>query len=91
MAQAQQQKTLNAADSIALAIEQMAYSAQEIEVLRPVIAAPTAALHRPDLMEAAFPEPQHVLRKLELLRHFADRAKCARCLLDRRPAPLGHG
>src|SRR6266540_5946659 len=85
------QETLNAADGIALAIEQMAYSAQEIEVLRPVIAAPTAALHRPDLMEAAFPEPQHVLRKLELLRHFADRPECARCLLDPHPAPLGHG
>src|SRR6266496_1337660 len=79
------QKTLNAADSIALAIEEMADSAQEIEVLRPVIAAPTAALHRPDLMEAAFPEPQHVLRKLELLRHFADRPECARCLLDPHP------
>src|SRR5256886_12068836 len=84
-------KPLNAADSIALAIAEMADSAQEIEVLRPVIAAATAARHRPDLMEAAFPEPPHVLRQLELLRHFADRPECARWLLDPRPAPLGHG
>src|SRR4029450_7653748 len=85
------QETLNAADGIALAIKEMADSAQEIEVLRPVIAAPTAALHRPDLMEAAFPEPQAVVRKLEFLRHFADRSECARCLLHRRCAPLSHG
>jgi hypothetical protein len=40
------QETLNAADGIALAIEEMADSAQEIEVLRPVIAAPTALIVR---------------------------------------------
>src|SRR5262249_133735 len=66
------QQTLDARDGVALAIEEMADAAQKIEVVRAIVAPPAAALHRPDLTEAAFPEPQHVLRNVELLRHFAD-------------------
>src|SRR5262249_52254396 len=58
------QQTLDATDGVALAIEEMADAAQKIEVIRAIVAAPAAALHRPDLAEAAFPEPQHVLRNV---------------------------
>src|SRR6516225_9436108 len=82
------QQTLDATDGVALAIEEMADAAQKIEVVGAIVAAPAAALHRPDLAEAAFPEPQHVLRNVELLRHFADGPECVRCLVHRRFAPL---
>src|SRR5215813_2058781 len=82
------QQTLDATDGVALAVEEMADAAQKIEVVRAIIAPPAAALHRPDLTEAAFPEPQHVLRNVELLRHFADGPECVRCLVHRRFAPL---
>src|SRR5262245_66164057 len=65
----------------------MADAAQEIEVVRPVVTAPAAAFHRSDLAETTFPEAQHVLWNLQLLRHFTDGAECARCLLHRRSAP----
>ena len=49
--------------------------AQKIDVLRPVVAPAPAPLHRLDLREAGLPEAQHVLRQLQLLRNFADRAE----------------
>ena len=84
------QETLNAANGVAFAIEEVANAAQKIEVVRAIVAAPAAALHRLDLAEAAFPEPQHMLRNVELRRHFADGPECVRCLVQRRSAPLGH-
>src|SRR5262245_10887561 len=81
------QQTLDATDGVAFAIEKMTDAAQKIEVVRAIVAASAATLHRPDLAEAAFPEPQHVLRNIELLRHFADGPECVRCLVHRRSAP----
>src|SRR5262245_10460625 len=81
------QQTLHAADGVALAIKQMANSAQQVDVVGTVVTPPAAALHRPDLAETALPEPQHVLRDVELLRHFADGPECVRCFLHRRAAP----
>src|SRR6266436_7263832 len=81
------EETLDAPDRVTLTIQKMANAAQEIEIVRPVIAATAATLHRPDLAEATFPEPQYMLRNLKLLRHFADGPECARCLLHRRSAP----
>src|ERR1700730_2752345 len=81
------QQTLDATDGVALAIEEMTDAAQKMEVVRSIVAASPAALHRPDLAEAAFPEAQHMLRNVELLRHFADGPECVRCLVHRRSAP----
>jgi hypothetical protein len=47
----------------------------ELDILRAVVAAPAAALHRLDLREARFPKPQHVLRQVEIFGHFADGAE----------------
>src|SRR5260370_604861 len=81
------QQPVDARDGVALAIEEMTDAAQKIEVVRSIVAASPAALHRPDLAEAAFPEAQHMLRNVELLRHFADGPECVRRLVHRRSAP----
>src|SRR5271166_2368852 len=75
------QDALNPADGVALAIEQVANAAQQIDVLRAVEAPAAAALHRPDLVEAALPEPQHVLRNLKLGGNFTDGAESVWCLV----------
>src|SRR5579883_1710800 len=69
------QDALHTADRIALAVEQMADAAQEIDVVGPVIAPAAAALHRADLRESAFPETQDVLRDIEVVGDLADGAK----------------
>src|ERR1044072_5601580 len=63
---------LRAADRVALAIEQMADAAQKVDGVGSVIAAAARALQRPDLVEAGFPESQHVLRQVEIVRDFTD-------------------
>ena len=75
------QDALHAADGVALAIEEMADAAQKIEIVGTIIAPPAAALHRLDIAETAFPKSQHVLRQIELVRHFTDAAKCVRRLV----------
>src|SRR5947209_12904763 len=67
------QDALRAADRVALAVKQMADAAQEVDIVRPVIAPAAAALHRLDLLKARFPETQHVLRQVEVVFDFADR------------------
>src|SRR5262245_8780655 len=69
------QDPLHAADRVALAVQEVADAAEEIDVVRPVVAAAAAALHRADLGEAAFPEAQHVLRHVEIVSDFADGAE----------------
>src|SRR6202023_1187457 len=76
------QDALDAADGVALGIEQVPNAAQQVHVLRTIIAPATAALHWSDLVETAFPEPQHVLRNLKLSRAFADRAERLWCLVQ---------
>jgi hypothetical protein len=70
------QNPLHAADGISLAVEQMMNAAQKIDIVRAVITAAARAFHRLDLVEAGFPEAQHMLRHLEILGYLADRAKC---------------
>src|SRR5271155_5416851 len=65
----------------------MAHTAQEIDILRTVKSSAAAALHRTDLRKPAFPESQHVLRHVDLVRDFADRAKRFRRLVQR-PVPV---
>jgi hypothetical protein len=49
---------LHALDRVALIIKQDADALEQFDVVGPVVAAPAAALHRFDLGEAGFPEPQ---------------------------------
>src|SRR5262249_7075503 len=69
------QDALHAANGVALAVKQMPNAAQEIDVIGPIVAAPTRPLHRTDLRKATFPEAQHVLRQIEIACHFADCAE----------------
>src|SRR5512139_1854622 len=70
------QDSLHAEDRVALAVQQMANPAQQIDVVRAVVAASATALHRFDLVKSAFPEAQHMLRQIEIVRDFTDGAKC---------------
>jgi hypothetical protein len=62
----------------------MADAAQEIDIIRPVIASAAAALERADLREPGFPETQDVLRQIEIVCDLADRAKGVGAFFDRR-------
>jgi hypothetical protein len=74
------QDLLHALDRVALGVQQLADAAQQLEILRPVIAPAAAALHRPDLRELDLPEPQDVLGHLEVVGDLADRAERCRSL-----------
>src|SRR6516164_615948 len=75
------QDALNPADGITLAIEQVTNAAKQIHILRTIEAAAATALHRSDLVEAALPEPQHMLRNFELGGDLAYGAECVWCLI----------
>src|SRR5262249_15292702 len=69
------ENALDAADGVALAVEEMADAAQELDVVRPVVAAAAAALQGLDLRETRLPEAQDMLRKIKIVGDFADRAE----------------
>ena len=48
----------------------------QLDIIAPVVAAATAALHRLDLGEPRLPESQHVLRHVQFVSNLADGAKC---------------
>src|SRR5665213_795909 len=75
------QNPLHATDRVAFAVQQMANAAQEIDVVRTVIAPAAAAFHRFDFGKPAFPEAQHVLRQVEVVGDLADGTKCIRRLV----------
>ena len=79
------QNALYAANGIALAIKQVPHTAQEVDIFGAVITSATAALERPYLRKAAFPEPQHVLRDVDLFGNLADGAKRVRGFVQLRP------
>ena len=56
--------SLHAADGVALAVQQHADTAEQVDIIGPIIPPATAALHRLDLGKTSFPEPQHVLRQV---------------------------
>jgi len=60
----------------------VAHATQQIDVVGAIIAAAAAPLERPDLGEAAFPKTQNMLRNVDLLSNFADRAECVRRLFQ---------
>ena len=83
------QDLLHALDGVAFRVQQVADAAQQLQILRPVVAAAAAPLHRLDLRKPAFPEAQDVLGHVELARNLADRTKCLRRLLIAPPAASG--
>jgi hypothetical protein len=58
-------------------------AAQEIDIVRAIIATAAAALHRLDFVETTFPEPQHMLRHIQIDGYFADRAESVGRLIHR--------
>src|SRR6185437_2184520 len=66
---------LHALDGVALVVEHVADALDQLDILRPVVAAAAATLHRLDLGEAGFPEAQHVLRQIEVFGYLADGAE----------------
>ena len=81
------QNFLDAFDGQAVAVKKRTDATQEIEIVGAVIAPAAAALQRPDLLEAGFPESQHVLRQVEIVRDFTDRPECVRRLVHHRRLP----
>jgi hypothetical protein len=75
------QDALYAANGIALAVEQVANTTQQVDVVRAIIAPTASTLHWFDFVKAAFPKAQHVLRQIEIVGHFTDGAKCVRRLV----------
>ncbi len=71
---------LDTLDGVALIIEQMADSAQKIDVVGTIVPATTTSFHRFDLGETRFPKAQYVLRKIEVFRNFAYCSECIRTL-----------
>ena len=60
---------------------------KQIDIVRAIIAPAAAALHRLDLGEPRFPEPQHVLRNVEIAGDLADGSERIRRLVQM-PAPV---
>jgi hypothetical protein len=75
------QQTLHTLDRIALIVEQMTNALEQLDIDWTIIAATAATLHRLDLCKARFPETQHMLGKIEILRNFTDRPECIRALV----------
>src|SRR5690606_32715029 len=69
------QNLLDAADRIAVPVQQVTDATQQIDVVGPVVTPPAAALQRLDLCETSFPETQHMLRQVKVFSHLADGAK----------------
>ena len=85
------EELLDSFDSVALFIEKRAYSPQQFNVLRPVIAAPAASLERPNLSKFALPETQDMLRYVEFRGDLADSPKRFRRLAIARTARVAPG
>src|SRR5262249_13093435 len=83
------QDALHAANCVSLPVQKMAYAAQKVDVVRSIVAAAAAALHRLDFVKAAFPKAQHVLRQIEFIRHLTDRTESVRRLVVQSGALLG--
>jgi hypothetical protein len=80
------QDPLHAADRIALAIQEAADALEQVDVVRAIVAAAAATLHRLDLREPRLPEAQHMLGDVELVSYLADGTECVGRLLQM-PAP----
>src|SRR5215212_6264278 len=66
---------LHPADRKTLPVQKVPDPLEEIHVVGAIVAPSTAALEWPDLVEASLPEPEDVLRKVEILRYLGNRAE----------------
>lgn len=71
------QQFLNTLDSVTIDIEKVSDAPQKLHIIGAVITPPATTLHRPDLREFRFPEPQDMLRQIKLIGHLADSTKGA--------------
>ena len=85
------QEFLHAFNGVTLVVEHMPDALDQFHVLRPVIAAATAALHRLDLGETRFPEAQHVLRQVKVFGNLGNGAEGVGALVHGRILALGIG
>ena len=69
------QDLLNALDGIALIIQKMLDTAEQLDVIRTIVASPPTPLHRFYLAEFCFPEPQDVGRQIQVVCHLGNGAK----------------
>ena len=76
------QDPLHALDGIALAVEEMTDTLEEIDVVGAVVTPAATALERTDLREAGLPEAQHVLRHADFLGGLGDGAESFGALRD---------
>src|SRR5690606_20061753 len=79
---------LDALDRVAVVVKKRTDAAQKIDILRPVIAPPAAALQRADLAEFALPESEDVLRHIQLGCDLADGPESIWRFLYRQTKPL---
>ena len=77
------QQLLDAADRVAVLIEQFVDAPRQRDIVRPVIAPVARALQRLQLRKARFPVTQDVLRDPEVSGEFADRPESMLALADR--------
>tara|TARA_A100001037_G_C15153121_1_gene641044 strand:- start:7926 stop:8222 length:297 start_codon:yes stop_codon:yes gene_type:complete len=59
------QHLLDAADCVALAVQQASDTPEQFDILGSIVTAATATLQRTNLAEFTFPEPEDVLRDLQ--------------------------
>jgi hypothetical protein len=67
---------LRSPDRVTLLVKVLSNPPQQIDIFWTVIAPAPTALHRLELREFGFPEPQHMRRQFELPYDFADGPKC---------------
>ena len=84
------QDPLHPADGVALTVQEAANAPEQIDIVRAVVAAAPAPLHRLDLGEPGLPEPQHMLGDVEVVGDLADGSERIRRLVQM-PAPLSPG
>tara|TARA_Y100001934_G_scaffold283026_1_gene400006 strand:+ start:6553 stop:6840 length:288 start_codon:yes stop_codon:yes gene_type:complete len=59
------QHLLDAADCVALAVQQASDTPEQFDILGSIVTAATATLQRTNLAEFTFPEPEDMLRDLQ--------------------------
>src|SRR5882724_9104319 len=76
------QDPLHPADGVALTVQKPANAPEQIDIVRAVVAAAPAPLHRLDLGEPGLPEPQHMLGDVEVVGDLADGSERIRRLVQ---------
>jgi hypothetical protein len=78
------QDLLNAANSVAVAVQEMADAPQQIDIVWPIVTPASTPLQRLDLGEPGFPETKDVLGKFEVLSDLTYGAECVGSFFHRK-------